>query len=399
MFLPLVEPGGQLPVEEVARYSRHLLLPGIGTDGQRRLRNARVLVVGAGGLGSPILLYLAGAGVGTIGVVDDDVVEESNLQRQLVHGRTDLGRAKVDSAAEAVVRANPDVTVERHHERLTAHNALDLLKGYDLVLDGTDSFDTRYLVNDACAILGKPYVWGSIFRFHGQISVFWADPPTLADGTSVAGVTYRDLHPEPPPAGLVPSCGEGGVLGALCGVIGSAMATEAVKLICGVGEPLLGRVLVFDALAAQWRTLAVRPAPTAIRVTSLLDADATPPAGPDPAQAPSELAPTELARMLASRERGEGDFLLIDVREPAERAIVDIPGAVGVPIDRFRGGDGVLEVQSLAAGRRVILYCKSGARSAEALAVLTAAGLPDAAHLSGGVLAWIDDVDPGLPRY
>jgi sulfur-carrier protein adenylyltransferase/sulfurtransferase len=254
---PLVPPGPQLPADQVGRYSRHLILPEVGTVGQRRLAAARVLVVGAGGLGSPVLMYLAAAGVGTIGVLDDDVVDESNLQRQVVHGQSDLGRPKVDSARDALAEINPHVRVLPHRERLDASNALELFADYDLVVDGTDNFATRYLVSDACELLGLPYVWGSIFRFDGQVSVFWADPPAAADGSPVAGVTYRDVHPEPPPPGMVPSCAEGGVLGVLCAAIGSVMVTEAVKLVCGIGEPLLGRLMVFDALGMTWRTVRV----------------------------------------------------------------------------------------------------------------------------------------------
>jgi adenylyltransferase/sulfurtransferase len=260
-FPPLVEPGPQLSPEQVRRYSRHLLLPDVGVLGQRRLRAARVLVVGAGGLGSPALLYLAAAGVGRIGIVDDDVVEVSNLQRQVVHGQADLGRPKVESARDRVLEVNPEVDVVAHRLRLDSSNALELMSGYDLVLDGTDNFATRYLVNDACAILGLPYVWGSIFRFDGQVSVFWA----------AHGPTYRDLHPDPPPPGSVPSCAEGGVLGVLCGAVGSVMATEAVKLITGAGEPLVGRVLVYDALDMSWRTVTVRRNPAVAPITELVD--------------------------------------------------------------------------------------------------------------------------------
>ena len=256
----LVEPAAELTADEVARYSRHLLLPELGREGQRRLKNAAVLVIGAGGLGSPALLYLAAAGVGTIGIVDDDVVAESNLQRQVIHGHSDLGRSKVDSAAEAIAELNPQVNVVRQPVRLDSSNALELLGGYDLVLDGTDNFATRYLVDDACALLGIPLVWGSILRFDGQVSVSWAAPRPDEDGVAPEPVTYRDLHPSPPPAGTVPSCAEGGVLGVVCAAIGSVMATEAVKLICGIGDPLLGRLLIFDALAMTWRTIRVRRA-------------------------------------------------------------------------------------------------------------------------------------------
>ena len=404
---PLVEPVAELDRDQIRRYSRHLIIPDVGVAGQRRLAAARVLVVGAGGLGSPALMYLAAAGVGTLGIVDDDVVEESNLQRQVVHGQSDLGRAKVESARDAVAEINPHVRVITHPVRLSADNVLDIFGGYDLVLDGTDNFATRYLVNDACALLGIPYVWGSIYRFDGQVSVFWADPPPGPDGEPVAGVTYRDLFPEPPPPGMVPSCAEGGVLGVLCAAIGSVMVAEAVKLICGIGEPLLGRLLLFDALGMTWRTVRVRPDPTAERVTELVDYEAfcgITPAAAQAAAAASIAAP-ELAAMLARRERGEDDFVLVDVREPGEREIVTIPGSVLIPVGRFRSGEALGELGEIAGSpgvpgaRRVLLYCKTGVRSAEALAATRAAGYADAVHLAGGVLAWVDQVDPTLPSY
>ncbi len=402
----LVEPGPQLTAEEIGRYSRHLLLPGLGSDGQRRLKNASVLVIGAGGLGSPVLMYLAAAGVGTIGIVDDDVVEQSNLQRQVIHGRSDLGRPKVDSAAEAISELNPQVRVVRHQVRLDRENALQLLAGYQLVLDGTDNFATRYLVNDACAVLGRPLVWGSIFRFDGQVSVFWSAPP---EGEPV---TYRDLHPVPPPAGSVPSCAEGGVLGVICAAIGSVMATEAIKLICGIGEPLLGRLMIFDALGLTWRTIGVRPVADSQPITALLgDYEAfcgIEPAGSEPieldragaaAGAPGAITVGELARLLAERERGAGDFVLVDVREPAERQIAVIPGAVSLPLGELQAGDAGAVLERVAGGRRIVLHCKSGARSAQALELARAAGRADAVHVEGGVLAWIDQIDPGQPRY
>ena len=262
---PLVEPADGLSAAEVERYSRHVILPDVGMLGQRRLKNAKVLVVGAGGLGSPALLYLAAAGVGTLGIVDPDVVDESNLQRQVIHGRSDVGRSKARSAQESIAELNPFVTVHRHEVALTAANALEIFAGYDLVLDGTDNFATRYLVNDAAALLGLPYVWGSIFRFEGQASVFWDAAP---DGR---GLSYRDLYPDPPPPGSVPSCAEGGVLGVLCASIGAIMGTEAVKLVLGIGEPLLGRLMVYDALAMTYRTVRVRRDPDVARVTELVD--------------------------------------------------------------------------------------------------------------------------------
>jgi sulfur-carrier protein adenylyltransferase/sulfurtransferase len=393
---PLVEPGPELSADAVARYSRHLILPDLGMTGQRRLAAARVLVVGAGGLGSPALLYLAAAGVGTIGIVDADVVDTSNLQRQVIHGVSDVGRLKVDSAADRIAELNPDARVVRHGVQLDSSNALDLLRGYDLVLDGTDNFPTRYLVGDACELLGLPEVWGSIFRFDGQVAVFWAG----------RGPVYRDLFPTPPPPGSVPSCAEGGVLGVLCASIGAAMATEAVKLICGIGEPLLGRLMVYDALEMSWRTVRVRPDPDRRPVTGLVDYDAfcgMPPtgaaAGAGTAADPLAAATIDvhaLKAMLEARDRGEDDFVLVDVREPNEFEIVAIPGSVLVPKGDLVDGDALAR---LPAGRRLVLHCKSGGRSAQALAAVHAAGRTDAVHVAGGVLAWVREIEPGRPVY
>jgi molybdopterin/thiamine biosynthesis adenylyltransferase/rhodanese-related sulfurtransferase len=393
---PLVEPGPPLGSAQLARYGRHLALPEIGQLGQRRLAAARVLVIGAGGLGSPALLYLAAAGVGTIGVLDPDIVEESNLQRQVIHGQSDRGRAKVDSAADRIAELNPQVRVIRHRLRLDRGNALEIMGGYHLVLDGTDNFPTRYLVSDACELLGLPEVWGSILRFDGQVSVFWAPH----------GPTYRDLFPTPPPPGSVPSCAEGGVLGVLCASIGALMATEAIKLICGIGEPLLGRLLVFDALATSWRQIRVRAVPDRPPVTELVDHEAFCglPDEQEVAVVEGTLPPSQdgtidvyaLRDLLAARERGEDDFVLIDVREGYEREIVSIPGAQHVPLQELLTPDGLTR---LPPGRRVVLHCKSGARSARALAAVRSAGHPDAVHVAGGVLAWVRRIDPSLNGY
>jgi len=378
-FPPLVEPGPELDADQRRRYARHLTLPGIGAQGQRRLAAARVLVVGAGGLGSPVLLYLAAAGVGTIGVLDDDRVDTSNLQRQVLHGVADVGRPKVDSARDRIADLDPRIVVQGHPVRLGASNALDILSGYDLVVDGTDNFPTRYLVADACEILGLPVVWGSIFRFDGQASVFWAGH----------GPTYRDLFPVPPPPGSVPSCAEGGVLGVLCAAVGSVMATEAVKLICGIGEPLVGRLSVFDALEMSWRTLAVRPDPDRAPVTRL---EVDQPAQPFVA-AEHGIDVHDLARRLAARAAGEDDFVLVDVREPAEREVVTIPGAVAIPMAELLAAGPA----ALPDGVPVVLHCRSGARSAQVLAALHAAGRTDVVHVEGGVLAWVREIDPSLP--
>ena len=375
---PLVEPRRELSPADVTRYSRHLLLPGIAAEGQQRLRAARVLVIGAGGLGSPVISYLAAAGVGTIGVVDDDVVDHTNLQRQVVHRDTDVGRAKTDSAADAVARANPGVEVVRHRLHLDGDNAGELVRGYDLVVDGSDNFDTRYVVADATAAAGIPCVWGSVLRFEGQVATFWSAAP------GGRGLTLRDVFPEPPEPGTVPSCSEAGVLGAVCGVVGSVMAAEAVKLICGLGEPLLGRLLVFDALTMSWSELQVRRADDRPHLRA--------PARPVPAtSAATTVSAADLSSWLAERERGERTFRLIDVREPLEHALVSIAGDELVPI-------AALQPRILAGGEPIVFYCKSGQRSADAcLQVVRAGG--EARTLEGGVLAWISDVRPDLPSY
>jgi len=386
---PLVEPAAELSVEEVRRYSRHLIIPDVGMAGQKRLKNAKVLAIGAGGLGSPVLIYLAAAGVGTLGIVEFDVVDESNLQRQIIHGSSDVGRSKAESARDSIREINPLIDVRLHDTRLDSTNVLDIFAGYDLIVDGTDNFATRYLVNDAAVLLGKPYVWGSIFRFDGQVSVFWAEH----------GPNYRDLYPEPPPAGMVPSCAEGGVLGVLCATIGSLMATEAVKLITGVGDTLLGRLMVYDALEMTMRTVPVRRDPTAAPITELIDYDAFCGVVSDEAAEAareSTISVRDLEKLLAQRAEGTEDFVLVDVREPHEYEIVAIPGSVLIPKGRFLSGEALSE---LPQDKRVVLHCKSGARSAEALAVLKGAGFADAVHVGGGVLAWANQIDTSLPTY
>ncbi|MDR6413761.1 molybdopterin-synthase adenylyltransferase MoeB [Pseudarthrobacter sulfonivorans] len=384
---PLVEPAGELTPAEVERYSRHLIIPEIGAVGQRRLKNAKVLVIGAGGLGSPALLYLAAAGVGTLGIIDEDDVDLSNLQRQVIHGVADVGRSKIESARDSIAALNPLVEVRLHNARLDASNALELFADYDLILDGADNFATRYLVNDAAAILGKPYVWGSIFRFDGQVSVFWEKH----------GPTYRDLYPEAPPAGSVPSCGEGGVFGMLCAAVGSLMVTEAVKLITGVGRSLLGRVALFDALGGSWREIRVAKDPAGAPITELTDYEAfcgiTPAVSADTEHT---VTATQLATMLASRKAGLKDFDLVDVRETGEHDIVSIDGSVLIPQGRILAGEAWAE---LPQDKDIVFHCKAGTRSANVLEAARKAGYQRVSHLDGGILAWVRDVEPQKPVY
>ncbi|MCX5044582.1 adenylyltransferase/sulfurtransferase MoeZ [Aldersonia sp. NBC_00410] len=385
----LVEPSAELSRDEVARYSRHLIIPDVGMAGQKRLKNAKVLVIGAGGLGSPALLYLAAAGVGTLGIVEFDEVDTSNLQRQIIHGEPDVGRPKAESARDSIRNVNSDVKVNLHQFRLEPDNAVELFRQYDLILDGTDNFATRYLVNDAAVLAGKPYVWGSIYRFEGQVSVFWEDAP---DGR---GLNYRDLYPEAPPPGMVPSCAEGGVLGVLCASIGSVMVTEAIKLITGIGEPLLGRLMVYDALDMNYRTIKLRRDPDRQPITELIDYEAFCGVVSEEGQAAaagSTLTAAELRDLLDAGKPVE----LIDVREPVEWDIVRIEGAQLVPKDRILSGEVLAD---LPQNKPIVLYCKTGVRSAEALAALKKAGFSDATHLQGGVVAWARQVDPSLPVY
>jgi sulfur-carrier protein adenylyltransferase/sulfurtransferase len=392
---PLVEPAADLTRSEVMRYSRHLIIPEVATAGQKRLKNARVLAVGAGGLGSPTLMYLAAAGVGTLGVIDFDVVDESNLQRQVIHGQSDVGTAKAQSAQRSISEINPLVEVVLHEQRLDNDNVLEIFGQYDLIVDGTDNFATRYMVNDAAFFLGKPYVWGSIYRFDGQASVFW---PTAPGGEAPC---YRCLYPEPPPPGMVPSCAEGGVLGVLCASIGAIQTTEAVKVLTGIGEPLVGSLMVYDALEMEYRKIRVRKDPECAlcgknpTITGLVDYEAfcgtVSEAAQDAARGSTILA-TELK---AKMDAGE-DFVLVDVREPAEFEIVQVPGATLIPKGEILSG---AALSQLPQDKEIVLYCKSGVRSAEALAALKQAGLTNSVHVQGGVLAWANQVDPSLPTY
>jgi len=389
---PLVDKGPALTVDEVRRYSRHLIIPDVAMAGQQRLMNAKVLCVGAGGLGSPALMYLAAAGVGTLGIVEFDTVDESNLQRQIIHGQSDIGKSKALSAKEKIAEINPNVNVIVHEIRLDTDNVMEIFSQYDLIVDGTDNFATRYLVNDACVLLKKPYVWGSIYRFDGQASVFWAE----------YGPCYRCLYPEPPPPGMVPSCAEGGVLGVLCASIGSIQTTEAIKLIAGIGEPLIGQLMIYDALEMSYRKIKVRKDPKCplcsekpSQTELLADYEAFCGVLSDAAEVAvkdSTISVTELKSKIDKKD----NFLLIDVREPSEFEIVRIPGSVLIPKQGFLDGSALAQ---LPQDKPIILHCKSGVRSAECLAILKSAGFADATHVSGGVVAWAKQIDRSLPVY
>ncbi|ACY99293.1 MULTISPECIES: adenylyltransferase/sulfurtransferase MoeZ [Thermomonospora] len=389
---PLVEPAAELTREEVNRYSRHLIIPDVGMAGQKRLKNAKVLCVGAGGLGSPALMYLAAAGIGTLGIIDFDVVDESNLQRQVIHRQSSLGVPKAESAAATVREINPLINVVVHNVALDRDNVMEIFSGYDLIVDGTDNFATRYMVNDAAVLLGKPYVWGSIYRFDGQASVFWAEH----------GPCYRCLYPEPPPPGMVPSCAEGGVLGVLCASIGSIQVNEAIKLITGIGEPLVGRLMIYDALEMTYRSVKVRKDPECAlcgknpTITELLpDYEAFCGTLSDEASEAVKDSTISVHDLKAMLDRGE-DIFLVDVREPNEHEIVSIPGATLIPKGEFLNGSAL---ERLPQDKKIVLHCKSGVRSAEALAVVKNAGFSDAVHVGGGILAWINQIDPSLPTY
>jgi len=389
---PLVEPAAELTRDEVNRYSRHLIIPDVGMAGQKRLKNSKVLVVGAGGLGSPALMYLAAAGVGTLGLIDFDIVDESNLQRQIIHRQSSLGQPKVESAATTVRDINPLIDVVVHNEMLSNENVMEIFARYDLIVDGTDNFATRYMVNDAAVLLGKPYVWGSIYRFDGQASVFWAEH----------GPCYRCLYPEPPPPGMVPSCAEGGVLGVLCASIGSIQVNEAIKLLTGIGEPLVGRLMIYDALEMTYRQVKVRKDPECPlcgknpTITELLDDyEAFCGAVSDEAQQAVQGSTISVNELKDMQDNGE-DIFLIDVREPNEYEIVSIPGARLIPKGEFLNGNAL---ELLPQDKKIVLHCKSGVRSAEALAVVKNAGFADAVHVGGGVLAWVKEIEPDKPSY
>jgi sulfur-carrier protein adenylyltransferase/sulfurtransferase len=395
---PLVEPADELTIDEVRRYSRHLIIPDVGMSGQKRLKNAKVLVIGAGGLGSPALLYLAAAGVGTLGIAEFDEVDESNLQRQIIHGQSDVGKSKAVSAKESIAEANPYVNVVLHEQRLDNDNVMEVFEGYDLIVDGTDNFATRYMVNDAAYFLGIPYVWGSIYRFDGQASVF---APKQVEGAPC----YRCLYPEPPPPGMVPSCAEGGVLGVLCASVGAIQVTEAIKLLTGIGDPLVGQLMIYDALEMEYRKLKVRKDPNCAlcgdhpTVTGLIDYDAFCGAISEEAAdaaAGSTISVVQLEHMLKERAEGTRDFILVDVREPNEYEINKIPGSVLIPKGDFLNGSAL---EQLPSDKQIVMHCKSGVRSAETLAIVKGAGYADAVHVGGGVAAWVNQIDPSQPSY
>lgn len=381
----------QLTKDDYERYSRHLILPEVGMEGQKRLKAASVLCIGTGGLGSPLLLYLAAAGIGRIGIVDFDVVDTSNLQRQVIHGTSWVGKPKIESAKNRIHEINPHCQVDLYETRLSSENALDIIRPYDIVVDGTDNFPTRYLVNDACVLLDKPNVYGSIFRFEGQATVFNYE----------GGPNYRDLYPEPPPPGMVPSCAEGGVLGILPGMIGIIQATETVKIILGNGTTLSGRLVLYNALDMKFRELKLRPNPIRPVINKLIDYEqfcGIPQAKAEEAKQQMEVQEMTVKELKALLDSGDQDFVLLDVRNPNEYEIAKIPGSVLVPLPEIENGDGVAKVRELLNGHRLIAHCKMGGRSAKALAILKEAGITGT-NVKGGINAWSQEVDTSVPQY
>jgi len=381
----------QLTKDDYERYSRHLILPEVGLEGQKRLKAASVLCVGTGGLGAPLLLYLAAAGVGRIGIVDFDVVDSSNLHRQVIHGTSWVGKPKIESAKNRIHEINPNCQVDLYETRLSSSNALDIIRPYDIVADGTDNFPTRYLVNDACVLLDKPNVYGSIFRFEGQATVFNYE----------GGPNYRDLYPEPPPPGLVPSCAEGGVLGILPGIIGVIQATETVKIIIRQGNTLSGRLLLFNALEMKFRELKLRPNPIRPVIEKLIDYEefcGIPQAKAAEAKQQSDLQEMTVVELKALIDSGTNDFVLLDVRNPNEYEIARIPGSVLIPLPEIENGNGVAKVKELLNGHRLIAHCKMGGRSAKALSILQEAGIVGT-NVKGGITAWSQEVDASVPQY
>ena len=377
----------QLTKEDYQTYSRHIILPEVGLDGQKRLKAASVLCIGTGGLGSPLLLYLAAAGIGRIGIVDFDIVDHSNLQRQIIHGTSWVGKPKIESAKNRILQINPNCQIDLYETALTSANALEILEPYDVVVDGTDNFPTRYLTNDACVLLDKPNVYGSIFRFEGQATVFNYE----------GGPNYRDLYPEPPPPGMVPSCAEGGVLGVLCGIIGTIQATETIKIILGAENTLSGRLLLYNAWDMKFRELKLRPNPERPVIEKLIDYEqfcGIPQAQETETMIP-EMTVQELKQLMDS---GSDDFILLDVRNPNEYEIAKIDGAVLIPLSDIESGSGVSKVKEIANGHRVIAHCKLGGRSAKALAILKEAGI-EGTNVKGGINAWSQEIDASIPQY
>ena len=381
----------QLTKDDYERYARHFILPEVGLDGQKKLKAASVLCIGTGGLGSPLLVYLAAAGIGRIGIVDFDIVDHSNLQRQIIHGTSWVGKPKIESAKHRILEINPHCQVDLYETRLSADNALEILKPYDVVVDGTDNFPTRYLVNDACVLLGKPNVYGSIFRFEGQATVF-----NYQDGPN-----YRDLYPEPPPPGLVPSCAEGGVLGVLPGIIGTIQATETVKIIIGSGKTLNGRLLLYNALDMTFRELKLRPNPVRPVIEELIDYEqfcGIPQAQAAEAEQKANMQEMSVSELKSLLDSDADDYVLLDVRNPNEYEIAQIPGSVLVPLGEIEQGSGVEKVRDLVNGHRLIAHCKMGGRSAKALAILKEAGI-EGTNVTGGIQAWSREVDASVPEY
>ncbi len=390
MFNPNLEEI-ELSQDDYQRYSRHIILPEVGLDGQKKLKAASVACIGTGGLGSPLLLYLAAAGIGRIGIIDFDIVDSSNLQRQIIHGTSWVGKPKIQSAKNRILEINPNCQVDLYETALTSANALDILAPYDVVIDGTDNFPTRYLTNDACVLLNKPNVYGSIFRFEGQATVF-----NYQDGPN-----YRDLYPEPPPPGMVPSCAEGGVLGVLPGIIGTIQATEAIKIILGSENTLSGRLLLYNAWDMQFRELKLRPNPERPVIEKLIDYQQfcgipqAAAAAEKQQQSLPEMTVRELKQLLDSGEKG---FLLLDVRNPNEYQIAKIPGSVLIPLSEIEDGSGIEKIKEISNGHRLIAHCKMGGRSAKALNILKQAGL-EGTNVKGGITAWSKEIDPSVPQY
>lgn len=381
----------QLTKQEYERYSRHLILPEVGLEGQKRLKAASILCIGTGGLGAPLLLYLAAAGIGRIGIVDFDVVDSSNLQRQVIHGASWVGKPKIESAKSRILEINPNCQIDLYETRLSSENALEILEPYDIVVDGTDNFPTRYLVNDACVLLNKPNVYGSIYRFEGQATVFNYE----------GGPNYRDLYPEPPPPGLVPSCAEGGVLGILPGIIGVIQATEVIKIVLGQGTTLSGRLLLFNALEMKFRELKLRPNPERPVIEQLVDYEAfcgIPQARAAEAEQQAALPEITVQELKLLLDSSSQDFVLLDVRNPNEYEIAQIPGSVLVPLPEIESGEGIDRVKALVNGHKLVAHCKMGGRSAKALGILKQAGI-EGINVKGGIQAWSREIDASVPEY